>query len=135
MTQTTSHAHTFHAIITRDPLPAARQRLERNSVLATGKGRAAQHSLPELHPRLCQFKKKNQKAAAFSGGIRILRLHFAAKLALIDQGSYRIQSALKAEFSLKNIRFFISFTVFANPQHGNFKRITHWNITPLSNTR
>lgn len=77
-------------------------------VSAASNGRAVHWGLPELHPRLRQVQK-NQNAAAFSGSIRVLRLRFAAKLPFIDQGSYRIQSALKAELSQKHKILYILY--------------------------
>lgn len=78
---------------------------------------------------------KSQKLAA----IWILRLYLASKLPLIDQGSYRIQSAFRAEFCLKKIRLFTPFSffffLFANAQYGSLKHIIHLNITPQSSTR
>lgn len=54
---------------------------------------------------------------------------------MIDQSTTGIQSILKAEFSLQNIRSFISCTVFASAQYGNFKHTVRWDIAELSSTR
>lgn len=53
----TDISHASHTVTSTGPLPAVQKRLELNSVVLAAK-KDAQPGLLELHPRLCQFKKK-----------------------------------------------------------------------------
>lgn len=53
----TDISHASHTVTSTGPHPAVQKRLELNSVVLAAK-KDAQPGLLELHPRLCQFKKK-----------------------------------------------------------------------------
>lgn len=108
--------HTFPAILSREHLQLHGRGWAEQCVLEPSQELLSMGCTPDS-------ARKNQNLAA----IWIIILYFAAKLPLIDQGSYRILSAFRAKFSRKNKTLFAPFFLF----FFSFCHCTIWQFHPF----